>query len=47
MICCHLIVSEWLLFNTKWVIFQPYQGENKLHFDEMMSGFRFTLDKHS
>jgi len=22
--------------------FQPYQGENKLHFDEMMSGFDWT-----
>ena len=31
-------VSEWLLFiyiiNTKWVIFQPYHGRNKLHFNE-------------
>ena len=22
--------SEWLLFNTKWEIFQLYRGENKL-----------------
>ena len=33
-------MSEWLLFNTKWGIFQLYHGENKLHIDEMMmSGF--------
>ena len=25
------IVSECLLFDTKWVIFQLYHGENKLH----------------
>ena len=24
-------VSEWLLLNTKWAIFQPYHGQNKLH----------------
>ena len=29
-------VSEWLLFNAKWVIVQIYNGENKLHFDEMI-----------
>ena len=32
---CHSseIVSEWLLFNSKWVIYQltVYHGENKLH----------------
>jgi len=29
-------VSEWLLLKTKWAFFQPYHGENKLHFDAMM-----------
>ena len=29
-------VSEWV-FNTKWLIFLPYRGKNKLHFDEKMS----------
>ena len=32
---CYYIAEwlrEWLLFNVKWVIFQPYYGENKLHF---------------
>ena len=29
-------VSEWLLFNTNSAIFQPYHGENKLIFNEMM-----------
>jgi hypothetical protein len=28
-------ILEWLLFNAKWAV-QPYHGENKLHFDEMM-----------
>jgi hypothetical protein len=23
--------------DAKWAIFQPYRGENKLHFDNMMS----------
>jgi hypothetical protein len=31
-----LIVSEWLLFNAKWAIFQLYQSKDKSHFDEMM-----------
>jgi hypothetical protein len=26
----------WLLFNTKWAIYQPYHGKSKLYFDEMM-----------
>ena len=26
--------SELLLFNTKWAMFQPYYGENKLHINE-------------
>jgi len=26
-------VSEWLLFNAKWVIFQLYHSENKLQFN--------------
>jgi hypothetical protein len=28
-------VSEWLLFNAMQAQFQPYHGENKLHFNEM------------
>ena len=28
--------SERLLLNIKWAIIQPYYGENKLHFDELM-----------
>ena len=31
-----LYVSEWLLFNTNSAIFQLYQDENKLIFNEMM-----------
>ena len=26
-----LSTNQWLLFNTKWAIFQPYHGEKKLH----------------
>jgi len=26
--------SEWLLFNTKWAIYQLYHGKNKLHFND-------------
>jgi len=29
-------VSEWLLFNGNSAIFQDYDGENKLMFNEMM-----------
>jgi hypothetical protein len=29
-------VSEWLLFNTNWAIYQVYHDENKLIFNEMM-----------
>jgi hypothetical protein len=29
-------MSEWLLFNANWAIFQLYHGENKLIFNEMM-----------
>jgi hypothetical protein len=25
-----------MIVDAKWTIFQPYHGENKLHFDEMM-----------
>jgi len=32
-------VSDLLLLNAKWAIFQLYHGENKLHFDEMMMIF--------
>jgi hypothetical protein len=34
--------SEWLLFNAKLAIFQPYHGEYKLHVDEMMSTLYYT-----
>ena len=34
-----LKIACWLLINIKWAIFQPYHGENKIHFHErsMMS----------
>jgi hypothetical protein len=34
-----LKIACWLLINVKWAIFQPYHGENKIHFHErsMMS----------
>jgi hypothetical protein len=28
--------------NAKWEMFQPYQGKNKLHFDEMISALYET-----
>jgi hypothetical protein len=31
------VMIEYLLFNDKLAIFQIYDGENKLHFDEMMT----------
>ena len=37
--CCltqNELESEWMLFNTKWAIFQLYHGENKLHSNEIM-----------
>jgi len=30
-------MNEWLLFNANWAIFQLYDGENKLIFNEIMS----------
>ena len=40
--------KEWLLFNARWAIFQPYHGENKLPFDEMiMMIFVFILEQHT
>ena len=30
------IVSEWLMFNAKWVIVQIYHCQNKFHFDVLM-----------
>jgi hypothetical protein len=32
-------LSELLLFNTNAAIFEPYHGENKLIFNEMMMTF--------
>jgi hypothetical protein len=29
-------LSEWLLSNANWAIFQLYHGENKLIFNKMM-----------
>jgi len=34
--CMYYSVSEWLLFNAKWAIFQLYHGERKDLFGEMM-----------
>jgi hypothetical protein len=36
-------VSEWLLNNFKWKIFQLFHGEKKLHFDEMMMMIMSTM----
>jgi hypothetical protein len=38
------LMSEWMLFNTKWALFQLYHGENKLYFDEMMM---MSVDQHT
>jgi hypothetical protein len=37
-------MSEWLVFNAKWAIFQPYHGENKLHIDDDAC---FVLSQHA
>jgi hypothetical protein len=31
----HTIPSEWSLLNARWIISQPYHGENKLYVDEI------------
>ena len=41
----YIRVSEWLLRNSNWAIFQPYHGENKLHFDDEYY-VHFVLDQH-
>ena len=41
------IISECLLFNTKWKKIQLYHGENKLHFNEMMMLSDFVIDQHT
>jgi hypothetical protein len=33
-------VSEWVLFNANWTIFQPYHGENKLIINEMIMRYK-------
>ena len=38
-------LSEWLLLNAKWVIFQLYYGKNNLHWWDDDGHFR--LDKFS
>ena len=41
-------VSEWLLlFNTNSQIFELYQRENKIIFNEMMVRSDFVLDQHA
>ena len=42
-------MSEWLLFNANSAIFQLYDGENKLIFNEkiMIYEVRFVLDQHA
>ena len=42
----HKILSEWLLFNTSGAIFQLYNGENKLNFNEMTMSV-FVLDQQT
>jgi hypothetical protein len=33
-------VSEWVLFNANWTIFQPYHGKNKLIINEMIMRYK-------
>jgi hypothetical protein len=40
-------LSEWLLFNAKYLIFLLYHGENKLHFDKNNDDVCFVLDQHA
>jgi hypothetical protein len=39
-------VSEWLLLNVKWAIFQLYHDENKVTFNDD-NDVRFVLDQHA
>jgi hypothetical protein len=39
-------LNAWLLFKAKGVFFHLYHGENKLHFDEMMSPLNW-INTHS
>ena len=39
-------MSQWLLFNPKWTIFQLYHGKNKLH-EMMLMMVSFVLDQHT
>jgi hypothetical protein len=39
-----ILVSEWLLFNAKWAIFQLYHGKNSLRVNDMM--MMIALDQH-
>ena len=44
--CQETPMSEWLLFNAKWVIFQLYHGKNK--FDIWWNDDdRFVQDQHA
>jgi len=40
-------VKEWLLLNANSAIFQPYHGENKLIFNEMMMSAALNYFKHA
>jgi len=35
--------NEWLLFSTKWAIFQLHHGGNKLHLDDDDDDVCFVL----
>jgi hypothetical protein len=39
-------VNVWLLFNSKWAIFQLYHGENKLHSEDNDDDVCFEPDHH-
>ena len=39
-------VSEWLLLNINWAIFQLYHEENKITFNDD-NDIRFVLDQHA
>ena len=47
MVNWYVKVSEWLLFNAKWAIFQLYHGKNKLHrWGDNDKDVCFILDQH-
>ena len=43
---CNMGIFEWLLFNTKWAMFELYHGNNNYHFNDvscvLMSAVYYT-----